>query len=130
LASARRPEANREKMLEGTEVLWPEWESYYDLMVIRESEGPRSFQSEKQNEPIDPQRCSFMQRLIFLAGLAMGFLSYFQWCCKDIHQRINDHLRYSRQPKSFWFYRLLIALQDAFFSRAKSSLSAWCRPPP
>jgi len=50
-------EANREKMLEGTEVLWPEWESYYDLMVIRESEGRRSFQSEKQNEPIDPQQC-------------------------------------------------------------------------
>ena len=50
-------EANREKMLEGTEVLWPEWESYYDLMAIRESEGHRSFQSEKQNEPIDPQQC-------------------------------------------------------------------------
>jgi predicted phage terminase large subunit-like protein len=49
-------EANRENMLEGTEVLWPEWESYYDLMVIRE-EGHRSFQSEKQNEPIDPQQC-------------------------------------------------------------------------
>ncbi len=54
-------EANREKMLEGTEVLWPEWESYYDLMVIRESEGPRCFQSEKQNEPIDPQRCIFKE---------------------------------------------------------------------
>jgi predicted phage terminase large subunit-like protein len=55
-------EANRENMLEGTEVLWPEWESYYDLMVIRESEGHRSFQSEKQNEPIDPQRCIFKEK--------------------------------------------------------------------
>ena len=54
-------EANREKMLEGTEVLWPEWDSYYDLMVIRESEGTRSFQSEKQNEPIDPQQCIFKE---------------------------------------------------------------------
>jgi len=54
-------EANREKMLEGTEVLWPEWESYYDLMVIREREGIRSFQSEKQNEPIDPQQCIFKE---------------------------------------------------------------------
>ena len=54
-------EANREKMLEGTEVLWPEWESYYDLMVIRESEGRRCFQSEKQNEPIDPQQCIFKE---------------------------------------------------------------------
>ncbi|MFB0556052.1 MAG: phage terminase large subunit [Phycisphaerae bacterium] len=54
-------EANGKKMLEGTEVLWPEWESYYDLMEIRESEGRRSFQSEKQNEPIDPQQCIFKE---------------------------------------------------------------------
>lgn len=71
-----------------------------------------------------------MQGLIFLAGLAMGFLSYLQSRCKDIHQRINDHLRYSRQPKSFWFYRLLIALQDAFLGYARVKLLLWCRPPP
>lgn len=76
------------------------------------------------------RRYKSIQRLIFLAGLAMGFLSYLQWRCKDIRQRVNDHLRYSREPKSFWFYRLVIALQDAFFSRARKSLSTWCRPPP
>lgn len=76
------------------------------------------------------RRYKSMQRLIFLAGLAMGFLSYLQCRCKDIRQRVNDPLRYSREPKSFWFYRLLIALQEALFSRAKKSLSAWCRPPP
>jgi hypothetical protein len=76
------------------------------------------------------RRYKSIQRLIFLAGLAMGFLSYLQCRCKDIRQRVNDPLRYSREPKSFWFYRLLIALQDAFLSRAKASLSAWCRPPP
>jgi predicted phage terminase large subunit-like protein len=54
-------EANREKMLEGTEVLWPELDSYYELMVMRESEGTHSFQSEKQNEPIDPQQCIFKE---------------------------------------------------------------------
>jgi len=54
-------EANREKMLEGTKVLWPEWDSYYELMVMRESNGCRSFQSEKQNEPIDPQQCIFKE---------------------------------------------------------------------
>ncbi|MCJ7624318.1 MAG: phage terminase large subunit [Anaerolineaceae bacterium] len=48
-------------MLEGTDVLWVERESYYDLMVMRESEGLRSFQSEKQNEPIDPQLCIFKE---------------------------------------------------------------------
>ena len=32
-------QANREAMLEGTAVLWEEKLSYYDLMVIRISEG-------------------------------------------------------------------------------------------
>jgi len=54
-------QTNRQQMLEGTEVLWPERESYYDLMVMRETEGLRSFQSEKQNEPIDPQLCIFKE---------------------------------------------------------------------
>jgi hypothetical protein len=76
------------------------------------------------------RRYKSMQRLIFLASLAMGFLSYFQCRCKDIRQRVDDPLRYSRQPKSFWFYRLLIGLQDALFSQAKKSLSVWCRSPP
>jgi predicted phage terminase large subunit-like protein len=55
-------EANRQQMLEGTKVLWADRESYYDLMVMRETEGPRSFQSEKQNEPIDPQLCVFKEQ--------------------------------------------------------------------
>jgi len=76
------------------------------------------------------RRYKSIQRLIFLAGLAMGFLSYLQWRCKDIRRRVTDRLRYSREPKNFWFYRLVIALQDAFLSRASKSLSAWCRRPP
>jgi len=76
------------------------------------------------------RRYRSMQRLIFLASLAMGFLSFLQSRCKDIHQRIEDRLRYSRNPKSFWFYRLLIALRDSFCRRAALGLSDWCRPPP
>ena len=75
------------------------------------------------------RRYRSMQRLIFLASLAMGFLSFLQSHCKDIHQRINDKLRYCREPKSFWFYRLVIALRDSLSNRAKISLSSWCRPP-
>jgi len=51
--------ANEEEMLRGTSVLWPEWESYHDLMVMREREGRGSFQAEKQNEPLDPEQCIF-----------------------------------------------------------------------
>lgn len=75
------------------------------------------------------RRYRSMQRLVFLASLAMGFLSFLQSRCKNIRQRINDHLRYCREPKGFWFYRLLIALNDAFCRRATTSLSAWCKPP-
>ena len=46
-------EGNRDDMLRGTEVLWPQKETYYDLMVMREQKGSLSFDSEKQNEPRD-----------------------------------------------------------------------------
>lgn len=58
-ASDRFFEANREAMLEGTKVLWPEVEPYETLMKIRADEGRSSFQSEKQNEPLDPDECLF-----------------------------------------------------------------------
>ena len=54
-------EQNREAMLEGTAVLWEQKLSYYDLMVIRVSEGEASFNSEIQNEPIDPESCTFQE---------------------------------------------------------------------
>lgn len=52
-------EANKEEMLEGTEVLWEAKLSYYDLMIIRISEGEAAFNSEIQNDPIDPDSCTF-----------------------------------------------------------------------
>lgn len=48
---------NEEEMMKGVEVLWPEGESYYDLMVMcLTSDGMSAFQSEKQNNPIDVTR--------------------------------------------------------------------------
>ncbi len=52
-------EDNKADMLEGTEVLWEAKLSYYDLMVIKISEGEASFNSEIQNDPIDPDSCTF-----------------------------------------------------------------------
>ncbi|MBU5312231.1 phage terminase large subunit [Tissierella carlieri] len=52
-------EVNKEAMLEGTEVLWEAKLSYYDLMIIKISEGEASFNSEIQNDPIDPDSCTF-----------------------------------------------------------------------
>lgn len=70
-----------------------------------------------------------MQGLIFLAFLAMGFLSYLLSRGKNIRQQIEDKLRYCRQPRNFWFYRLLIALRDSLSNRARMSLLVWCKPP-
>lgn len=60
-AAQRYYEANQEAMLEGTQVLWPENEDYYSLMLMRESEGPASFDSEKQNQPVNPADCLFLE---------------------------------------------------------------------
>ncbi len=45
-------EANYERMLKGVQVLWPEKEPYYDLMVELIEQGRRSFMKEKQGEPM------------------------------------------------------------------------------
>jgi len=50
---------NEVEMTQGSEVLWPELESLYDLMFQRASEGHQSFESEKQNNPIDPSKCEW-----------------------------------------------------------------------
>ncbi|MBL9092540.1 MAG: hypothetical protein JNL96_15055 [Planctomycetaceae bacterium] len=42
-------EANRTAMDEGAVVLWPEWESLYELMLMRETEGRNAFEREKQS---------------------------------------------------------------------------------
>ncbi len=54
-------EAHKEEMLAGTEVLWPEEEDYYYLMKMRVTDGPASFESEKQNEPINPEDAVFLE---------------------------------------------------------------------
>lgn len=43
--------ANRADMDAGAEVLWPDWESLYDLMAHRATIGPSAFDSEKQDRP-------------------------------------------------------------------------------
>jgi predicted phage terminase large subunit-like protein len=47
-------EAHQPQMLQETQVLWPEQESYLDLIKMKVSMGRKAFYSEKQNEPFDP----------------------------------------------------------------------------
>ena len=48
-------EDHKDEMLAGTEVLWPEGDPYYELMVEKISD-PSGFESEKMNNPIDPSK--------------------------------------------------------------------------
>jgi len=48
-------EKHKEEMLEGSEVLWPEGDSYYSLMEYFVSD-PSGFYQEKQNSPFDPSK--------------------------------------------------------------------------
>ena len=50
---------NSSLMLQGVQVLWPESRGYYRLMVEREQLGSVSFDSEMQNEPVNPRDCHF-----------------------------------------------------------------------
>ena len=52
-------EEHKAEMEAGAEVLWPELEDLYALMFMRASEGHTSFESEKQNNPIDPSKCEW-----------------------------------------------------------------------
>lgn len=54
-------EAHKAEMLAGTEVLWEEEEPYYYLMKMRVSDGPAYFDSEKQNEPLNPEDQVFLE---------------------------------------------------------------------
>lgn len=59
-------QTNRDAMDRGHEVLWPERESLYDLMKLRATIGAVAFESEKQNNPVNPELCEWPE-------------SYFDW---------------------------------------------------
>lgn len=54
---------NKAEMSKDAEVLWPEREDLYDLMYLRATEGKTAFESEKQNNPIDPSKCEWEPEL-------------------------------------------------------------------
>jgi predicted phage terminase large subunit-like protein len=52
-------EEHKEEMLEGAEILWPGYWSYYELIVLREENGLKAFNQEYQNNPTDEERQIF-----------------------------------------------------------------------
>jgi predicted phage terminase large subunit-like protein len=62
--------AHQEVMTAGAVVLWPEHESYYDLMVQRLVDGDTAFFMEKQNEPLASTRFPFRMQQAGLFSVA------------------------------------------------------------
>jgi len=50
---------NKAEMLRGTSILWEGYWSYYELIIIREESGTKSFNQEYQNNPTDEERQIF-----------------------------------------------------------------------
>lgn len=56
-------EENRAEMHRDADIMWEEREDLYALMLLRVTSGTASFESEKQNNPIDPTKCEWMPDL-------------------------------------------------------------------
>jgi predicted phage terminase large subunit-like protein len=69
--------ANKKRMHTGCKVLWPDRESLYDLMCMW-AEDPASFQSEKQNNPMDPTKCEWTDEYFDYEGFWFE-----QWPAKE-----------------------------------------------
>ena len=72
-------QAHKQEMLEGTKVLWEEKNSYYDLMKARVDDGEAAFNSELQNEPINPEDCTFNEEWFDYYNPASVDFSAPQW---------------------------------------------------
>lgn len=64
---------NKDAMLEGTEVLWEQKETYFDLMKELIETGRRAFFKEKQNEPIGGDEALF-EKIHWYRETSEGFL--------------------------------------------------------
>jgi predicted phage terminase large subunit-like protein len=52
-------EQNQAAMQLGAKVLWPAEEDLYTLMKMRAESGRTAFEREKQNSPVDPEKCEW-----------------------------------------------------------------------
>lgn len=60
-AAHRYYDEHEDRLNLGAQVLWPERETLYDLMVMRAEGGHGAFEAEKQNRPINPAQCRFSE---------------------------------------------------------------------
>ena len=75
------------------------------------------------------RRYRSIQRIGVLAGLAMAFLTFVQSRCRSVYEHLRDPLRYARDPKSLWTFRLIDRLREALKRRAHRTLAPWCASP-
>lgn len=87
----------------GAQVLWPERESLYALMLLRATIGAATFESEKNNNPVDPEACEWPPEYFNWPGFFFDRWpsgDAAQWACKTIavdpsKGKDSDHGDYS-----------------------------------
>ncbi|MEG0019279.1 MAG: phage terminase large subunit, partial [Oscillospiraceae bacterium] len=108
-------ENNKATMLDGTSVLWNEKLSYYDLMVMKVTEGDAAFNSEEQNEPINPEDCLFREEWLEYYNEAEitfqgGDWQYFGFCDPSLGKTKNSDysaiITLAKQKSSGYLYVL------------------------
>jgi len=73
-------EEHKEEMLEGTKVLWPEGDPYYNLMVWKTS-NPSGFMTEKQNHGVDLTKVYIqLEQLHFENFKSIGLQNMLSYC--------------------------------------------------
>lgn len=87
--------AHRQEMLAGAKVLWPQKLSYYDLCVMRLTEGESAFNSEMQNTPINPADCLFSpQWFRFYEPYEVDFhaphFQFYGYCDPSLGRSVNS----------------------------------------
>jgi transposase len=75
------------------------------------------------------QRYISIQRLIILASLAMGFLSYLLSRTRTLWTQLCDPNRYFKNPKRLWHFRLIATIRESLLQHAQRALSSWRHPP-
>lgn len=86
---------HKQEMLAGSKVLWPQKLSYYDLCVMRLTEGESAFNSEMQNTPINPADCLFSpQWFRFYEPHEVNFQSprfrFYGYCDPSLGRSVNS----------------------------------------
>ncbi len=123
---------HKDEMLHGTEVLWPDGDPYYDLMVYKLTHGTRAFYSEKMNMPIDPNMAVFdTSKVVYysrneLSGIDLDYYAGVDVASGDAKKKgdLSSIVTVGKDNKTGIIYVIDVRAEDVSPSRAIEILKA------